>query len=776
MLKRWWIPLLWLLTMLGCGVLVLKTPISAELTLFAPRADPVAELLLEQMRSGPATRLILMGLAGGDEAQRAETSRRLADGLRATPWFSRIANGAEGLPEAELQALFAQRYRLSPAITPERFAPESLRAALHQRLAELQSPLGLLQKRWLAEDPTGEGLELLRLWQGGLRQPTQRLGVWFSPDGARALLLATTHASGYDLAAQREAVAAIRTAFATASTGTSVELTLSGPGVLAVLSADKVRSQAEWLSGLALTGVILLLVLVYRSGRTLWLGALPMLAALLVGAAATAVLFGKIYLITLAFSITLLGETLDYPTYLFSHRRAGETVTETLAQLWPTLRLCALTTLLGCLAMLDPGFPGLSQLGVYTIVGVAAAALTTRWLLPALTPPDWRPPQPATIGPWADALLQPRPRLARALGVVALLAALALVVQAPTLWQNDLAALSPVPPALLQTDQALRQELGAPEAGHLIVIAGPDAETVLQHGEAIGGFLEEQRQAGVLTGYDGPMRYLPSARTQRQRLAALPDTATLRAHLATAMTGLPFKAGLFTPFIEAVATARAASPLRPEDVRGGWLGIRVEALLSVGPHGWTAVLPLSGVRDPAVLAAGLPSGFASQARYLDLRAEANRIVADFRTAALERLAGGAVLIVAVIWLGLRTWRSVMAALLPVLLALLLTVTVLLALGERLSLFHLVSLLLVMGIGVDYSLFFSRPTADPALRRRTLHALLVCCGSALTVFAMLATAALPALRAIGLTVSLGVATSFLTALILARPPALPPQSD
>jgi predicted exporter len=93
--------------------------------------------------------------------------------------------------------------------------------------------------------------------------------------------------------------------------------------------------------------------------------------------------------------------------------------------------------------------------------------------------------------------------------------------------------------------------------------------------------------------------------------------------------------------------------------------------------------------------------------------ETNRLVADFRDAALQRLGWGAALIVAVVWIGLRSWRRVAAALLPVLLALVLVVAALLALGERLSLFHLVSLLLVLGIGVDYGLFFSRPDTDPA---------------------------------------------------------------
>ena len=177
---------------------------------------------------------------------------------------------------------------------------------------------------------------------------------------------------------------------------------------------------------------------------------------------------------------------------------------------------------------------------------------------------------------------------------------------------------------------------------------------------------------------------------------------------------------------------------------------------------------LINVSAVVALAAGLPQLEASRAYYLDLRAETNRLVADFRDATLVRIAWGAALILAVVWLGLRSWRRVVAALLPVGLALVFTVAALLALGERLSLFHLVALLLVLGVGVDYGLFFSRPGADPDARRRTLHALLVCCGSALTVFGMLSLSALPALRAIGLTVSLGVAASFLAALVAARP--------
>jgi len=83
-------------------------------------------------------------------------------------------------------------------------------------------------------------------------------------------------------------------------------------------------------------------------------------------------------------------------------------------------------------------------------------------------------------------------------------------------------------------------------------------------------------------------------------------------------------------------------------------------------------------------------------------------------------------------------------------------------GHLLSLFHLIALLLVMGIGIDYSLFFNRQEVDEEDRQRTLHSLLVCAISTVMVFGILASSEIPVLKAIGLTVSIGVFFSFLAA--------------
>jgi len=112
----------------------------------------------------------------------------------------------------------------------------------------------------------------------------------------------------------------------------------------------------------------------------------------------------------------------------------------------------------------------------------------------------------------------------------------------------------------------------------------------------------------------------------------------------------------------------------------------------------------------------------------------------------------------------RAWH----VLAPMSLATLLAFAVLRAGGVSLSLFHLVALTLAAGLGLHYALFFERPVANAAEARRTLHATLVCVGSALLVFGLLATSALPVLHAIGLTVALGVLFHFCLSIQMARP--------
>ena len=128
---------------------------------------------------------------------------------------------------------------------------------------------------------------------------------------------------------------------------------------------------------------------------------------------------------------------------------------------------------------------------------------------------------------------------------------------------------------------------------------------------------------------------------------------------------------------------------------------------------------------------------------------------------------GMAAIVLALGIGLRQVRTVLQVALPVVLGLAITGAILQLVGERLTVFHLIAMLLVMGISLNYSLFFDRPAEDPGERRRTLFALLVTCATTLLTFGTVAWSSNPVLHAIGLTVSVGALMAFAASAVLAR---------
>jgi predicted exporter len=95
------------------------------------------------------------------------------------------------------------------------------------------------------------------------------------------------------------------------------------------------------------------------------------------------------------------------------------------------------------------------------------------------------------------------------------------------------------------------------------------------------------------------------------------------------------------------------------------------------------------------------------------------------------------------------------------------VAVLLASGEPLSLFHVATFLLVIGLGLDYALFLNRPEGTESERVRTNFGLLVCSTTTILVFGVLAFSKTPVLHAIGVTAACGSLSCLFFAGMLAR---------
>lgn len=757
---------LWLLALAASATLLAQAQIKTDLTAFLPpSATRNQQLLLEQLRSGVTSRIVLLAIEGADAEARAAGSRALAAALRRNPLFAGVRNGEPGEAEGDFEILMRHRYLLSPSADAARFSAQGLRAALESALQQLASPAGSLARATLPRDPTGElGRILERLRVEG---PASRSGVWTSPDGERALLLAETVAGGFDAPRQQQAVEAVRGAFPADLAQRGLRLEMSGPAVFAVETRASIERDAWLLSTVAGTLVLLLLLFVYRTPWIVLLCMLPAASGLLFGSAAVVVAFGSVHAVTLAFGATLIGEAVDYPSYTFTHSAPGETALDALARIWPTLRLAVLTTVIGGLTMAMSSFGGLSQLGLLLICGVLGAGLVTRWVIPALAGAR----TVTHTGFHAPAIASAAAARAGQLGgtflVLGAIALAFLVLRGERLWDDDLASLSSVPERSKALDRKLRAELGAPDVRHLFVVTGATRELALQRTEQAESWLDEFVSRRLIAGYDSAARYLPSEAMQGRRRAALPEPEIVRADLEQALAGLPFRTGLFDPFLRELEQSRAGGPVLPENLQGSALGLKIHSLLAQSAGQWVSLVPLQGVRDAPGLKASAAKQAAADIALLDLKLESDALIAGYRTQTLTLTAVGMLAIALVLTGGLRRAREVARVLAPVLAALALTVAALQLLGHRLSVFHLIALLLVLGIGLNYALFFNRLEPDPQVRSRTLLSVLVCSLTTMIAFGTLATSSNPVLRAIGLSVTVGAVFSLLASAALAR---------
>jgi len=775
---------------LVCGIIISRSQFTTDLSAFLPRSPtPEQQLLLEQIRDGLASRLILVGIEGADASTRARLSKQIAQRLRADAAFVSVNNGEPVSAERDRAFLFNHRYLLSPAVTPTRFSVDGLHAALSDSIDLLASPAGLLVKSLLPRDPTGEMVQLLDQINNGDR-PQMVDGAWSSRDGARALMLMQTRASGADIDAQQRAMAAIRQAFDTAPSATaSARLVMTGPGVFSVNSRDTIKSQVTRLSIISVALIATLLLLVYRSFTALALGFLPVISGALVAIAAVSLGFGTVHGITLGFGTALIGEAVDYSIYLFvQSEQDGSDQQNWIQRFWPTVRLGVLTSIFGFAALLLSGFPGLAQLGLYSIAGLVAAATVTRFILPHLLPTNFRIHDVSAISLVLSRLVQRAAGLRWAAAILLLAACAVLVQHRASLWDDQISSLSPVSQADVALDASLRADMGVSDVRYLVVVSGASRETVLRTSEQVSTILQTQVDQGELAGFESPSRYLPSTATQRARQASIPSPAVLETRLAQAVQGLPVRAQLFTPFLADIAAARSQPLLKAADLEQTSMAMAVDALLIQQDHHWRALLPLTAPKDVGIdtsrIRAALSTTGLPNVLLVDMKAEFDRLYSGYLHEAILLSLGGLVAITGLLLVVFRSPMRVVRIIAP-LAAAVITVTAGLAVfGQQLIILHLVGLLLVVAVGSNYALFFDRAShphlpgegtmaapepIDHSISPRTLTSMLFASLTTVAGFGLLAFSNMSVLQAMGVTVAPGVILALIYSAIFARQP-------
>jgi len=750
----------WLL--FGRGTIPIQTDLLAMLP--ATERHPLAEVAVSHLAHANGDRMVLV-VADADDAKAKDAARALGKALSGQSAFASVV--AE-LPDFDLDEFVAPflPYRFSLLTDADRAAlsagdrdPEQMLAhrlnepflaGVGTRLQE--DPFGWLQ-HWLDQQP----------WSRSPLVPEDDLLTAHRDGRTYVMVIATLRGSSYDDRVQRESLGALDNTWRHVSDAhPGVQLLRTG----AVFYAAAARASAErdmHVVGLASTlGIALLLFWTFRSPRPLLVAFLSTAVGVTSALTLTVLLFGQIHLLTLVFGAALLGEAVDYSIqYLCARSNAGPAwhPQRGVQQVRPALLLALGTSLLGYALLGLVPFPALRQMACFAMVGMIVACFSVFWLLPVFAAPPTRKPLSPMLVRSARAWQQWVMHRAKGSRGVAV-GMLALAIALPGWWHlghdDDIRLLVAPPATLTQQEARIRDITGIGNGSQFYLVTGSSIEQTLEREEALERRLDSMAAHHQLDGWTGVAGMVPSAQKQRANQSALAPLFAPGAALATTLE----QAGLKTSVTEAYLSAWPGQMITID----AWLSMPVSTpfrhlWMSEGELGYASIVLPQGQDDVAMLRAAAEG--LQGVSLVDKAASVSALFGRYRQYASLWLLAALVLVgAAFAW---RYGRGALRVLAPPLLGIGFTLAALGYLGQPLTLFHWMALMLVLGVGANYAVFLREGEPHTAhLPGASYASVLLSAITALLSFGLLGLSTMPALQHFGITLLLGIGITALLA--------------
>ncbi|MCP4392001.1 MAG: hypothetical protein GY802_27155, partial [Gammaproteobacteria bacterium] len=349
-------------------------------------------------------------------------------------------------------------------------------------------------------------------------------------------------------------------------------------------------------------------------------------------------------------------------------------------------------------------FPGLRQMATFSIAGLFAAWLSVILWFPGLTKRDQM--QPIGFAKILTRIRQRLPRIESSRGLQLLLT-LALVMAMISIWnsdgRDDVRLLQTSPPELLQQERAVHQALGSVSSSQYLLVSAPALEHCLQKEESLAPALDRLVADGLFEGYRALSGSLPSLQRQSENHALVRQL--YQDHLQSFYQTIKLPQAKLDEARQQFElagsqrlTAERWQQLAASETRQGFV---IEA---------TAAEALTVIRFTGLLDDNAKSALAELADshadvyFVDQLQNVSELLKKYRVQIGKWLIIAYLVVLLVLLLRYRKklWRVV----LPPLLASLFTLAILVQLEQGINLFHLMAMILVLGIGLDMGIFLT----------------------------------------------------------------------
>jgi predicted exporter len=567
----------------------------------------------------------------------------------------------------------------------------------------------------------------------------------------------------------------------------NIEILRSGVFFFAVDAASKSKKDISFISTISMVGVLLVLLLTFRSVVPLILPFLSIAFGVAFAFAVSHFIYGKIHILTIVFGASLIGIVIDYSIHYFFHQSqalsdgvsagAERGVEHSQSRLHSALLLSLVTSLLGYLALYFSQLDALKKVAVFSCCGLTMAWLSVICL--GQYSSKRIKANNTVINTILNVFKRPlavfSPRVV-VITIVLLMLSLALSVFA--IKTSDYPRFFFTPdPEILASEVAVSQIASDYEPGRFVVISGQSSEELIDLTES---FYDKVKATPPLIAdnFKSITQWLPTPQQQR-------DNYQIQGKLYgdnQAVDALYSLLGVEKNKAEAIKTEYANSEkliLEPQQLNELFNEIlpplwytkkqQVEQRLVEQGHKNSKAEAGDNFRNFILIAKGTDfealeklSNTMPFVNYVNTVESAKKSLADQRVSATQLLLVAYALIALLILSRYRKLSALNIVLVP-LCATAALIVLLNVLGVSFNLFHVMALFLVLGLGMDYGIF-AYELQDGNV---TKQAIFISAITSLLSFGLLGLSAIPVAQSFGMILFIGNSFNLIASLIYAE---------
>ena len=514
----------------------------------------------------------------------------------------------------------------------------------------------------------------------------------------------------------------------------------------------------------SMIGIFILIFFTFKTLNPLFLCLIPILTGFAMALSVTLLFFEKVHLLTLVFGSSLIGISIDYSFHYLSeqyhggmHWQAGRG----LKHIFPGITLGLLTSVIGFSALAIAPFPGLRQMALFSVAGITTAYLVVVLIFPFLlkaknsNPIGWiKKLSNGIINFWDEKMTYRR-------FILSLICSLMFIGWGLSQinFSDDIRLLQSRSQLLLSQENQLRKIIGLKQSLPIYIVKAESPQELLEKEEILSKQLDTAILSNRLSGYLAISSFIPSKKTQVENYLLQKRMLSTNKPLHNLLQNVGYQDEVIQNYqylFKAAEPNYLTIKKWQESSQSEFLNF-----LWLGPidREYVSIISLGEISDyDSLMAIG---DTVEGVSFVDHVTEISNLLHRYRLFSGKLVVVGYLVIFGTLLIRYGLKKSCLIIIPPVFAALI-AISIIALLGNTLNFFNTIALFLVLGIGIDYTLFFAE---NPENRGPTMVAIILSGMTTLLSFGLLALSQTAFIHSFGIMILVGISIVFLSAPIV-----------